>query len=178
MSQANIYYFKNCIFIARILNVFYLKEFLLIKQSTCSCFWRFFISLTCRYRSNIYLASNRSSMECPTSQSPLPTHSQSSTLNPQSSIHNVKVKDSWWLLPARILQWMRKVVCQRPAIWKKNPQNFWEWTCLFPKLLLVIVPYVVSFWTDITGHCWWRGLFGVFSTKQLYFSSVHQLIKM
>lgn len=57
---------------------------------------------------------------------------------------------------------------------KKNPQNFWEWTCLFPKLLLVyIVPYVVSFWTDITGHCWWRGLFGVFSTKQLYFSSVH-----
>lgn len=125
------------------------------------------------YRSNIYLASNRSSMECPTSQSPLPTHSQSSTLNPQSSIHNVKVKDSWWLLPARILQWMRKVVCQRPAIWKKNPQNFWEWTCLFPKLLLVIVPYVVSFWTDITGHCWWRGLFGVFSTKQLYFSSVH-----
>lgn len=28
----------NCIFIARILNVFYLKEFLLIKQSTCSRF--------------------------------------------------------------------------------------------------------------------------------------------
>lgn len=38
MSQANKYDFKNCISIARILNVFYLKEFLLIKQSTCSRF--------------------------------------------------------------------------------------------------------------------------------------------
>lgn len=45
-------------------------------------------------RSNIYLASNRSSMECPSSQSALPTHSQGSTLNPQSSTHHVKTKDS------------------------------------------------------------------------------------
>lgn len=87
------------------------------------------------YRSNIYLASNRSSMECPSSQSPLPTHSQSSTLNPQSSIHNVKVKDSWWLLPARILQWMRKVVCQRPAIWKKKPTKLLRVNLHVPKTL-------------------------------------------
>lgn len=38
MTQANIYDFQHCIFIARMLNVFYLKELLLIEQSACSRF--------------------------------------------------------------------------------------------------------------------------------------------
>lgn len=95
------------------------------------CISMFLIALTCLCRSSIYLASNRSSVECPLSQSALPTHSQSFTLNPQSSIHHIKTKDSWWLLPSRILQ--GKDVCQRPAIWKENPTKLLRVNLLVPK---------------------------------------------
>lgn len=44
-------------------------------------------------RSNIYLASNRSSVECSSSQSVLPIQTQSSFFNPQSSTPKVKTKE-------------------------------------------------------------------------------------
>lgn len=134
------------------------------------CISMFLIALTCLCRSNIYLASNRSSMECPSSQSALPTHSQGSTLNPQSSIHHVKTKDSWWLLPARILQ--GKAVCQRLAIWKENPTKLLRVNFLVPKTT-ACYSTISCFILDryITGHYRWRVLhvFGVFSQKTAVF---------